>query len=230
MYFFRCLLFVGVAASPASAATITNGGFDDGLNGHTVEAVAAAVPATELATVATAPSGNTYLSLEARPQTGGFGVSASQMLTIDASAPILSFDAALLSEEQVLAGLPANLDDTFSASITPDGGGSTTILFQFDNGLAPAGNFTSFTDAPESVFGPSLGAFSVIADLSAFSGQSVSLSFSGFNFETVLTQSFFGVDNIALSALDDSVSEVPLPLSAGLLLTGLFAFGTLRRR
>lgn len=224
-----CVAFLGLLVSPVSASTIMNGSFDDGLNGYSVDDFSAAVPATDLATVATTSGGNNYLSLEARPLVGGFGVTASQTVMIDALAPILSFDAAVISEEEILNGVPSNRTDALSVSILLQGSVSPTTLFQLNSSLNPLGAFTSFTAAPDSIFESTLGAFSVVADLSAYAGETATLSFSGFNFESVITQSFFGVDNIEFSAVTP-ISAVPVPFSAGLLLTGLFAFGAVRRR
>ncbi|MEM8979899.1 MAG: VPLPA-CTERM sorting domain-containing protein [Pseudomonadota bacterium] len=222
------LAVLGLTLGQAKASTILNGSFDDGLNGYSLEATGAAVAATSLATVATTSLGNNFLSLEARPATGGFGVSATQTITIDAMMPVLTFDAAMLSEDIILGGTPSNLQDALNVAILPQGAASATSLFLLNNSLTPLVSYTSVSTAPDTVFETSLAAFSVVADLSAYAGQTLDLSFSGFNFESVVTQSFFGVDNIAFSAAP--AAAVPLPFSAGLLVTGLFAFGALRRR
>ena len=72
--------------------------------------------------------------------------------------------------------------------------------------------------------------FSVSADLSAFAGELVTLSFTAGNFDPLRTSSLFGVDNIGFEAVPGSLTPVPLPASAWLLLAAVLAIGRLKRR
>lgn len=222
-----CVACVMLAGLPAQASTIVNGMFDHGLTGYTeIEPN----PSFDFATVATLFNDNNFLSLEARAFVGDTGPIVFQTVMIDALHPILTFDAALLSEEATGLDTDNPSRDALGVVATPQGGGDGTVLFLLDN-AGTLGSANAAAADLSTVFGTTQSAFSVTADLSAFVGQTVDLSFSGSNFAPLATTTFFGVDNIALGGAEGPAPEVvPLPLPAMLLLTGCVALGAMRRR
>lgn len=224
---------LGLIGQTAIAATLQNGDFENGLDGYTVTNLSA--PAvTPLATLGT-HAGNTFLKLEARPVTGGFGVNVTQSITIDAQRPLLSFDAAVMFEEILFNGTPNNNNDAFAVSLTPAVGNSTTVFlidarsttssFISDLGASP-----KVTPAAEDIFGTTLSAFSIVADLSDFAGQSLTMNLTALNGEPFVTQTVFAVDNLRFDRLPETPAMVPLPASAVLLLGAVGALARLRKR
>lgn len=227
-----CAVSLALSVHAASAATIVNGDFENGLTGFTIRDLGAANPA-DLATIGT-NGGNSFLKLEARPVTGGFGTGAEQEVTVDALHPVLSFDAAVLEENVLFNGNPSGSLDTLS--VQAESALLDEIVFQinktstvdtFLTDLAPPPDVSA---APGAVFGPALSAFSVSADLSAFSGQTVDLKFLAFNFEPNVTQTFFGVDNVRFKpAQPVAPAPIPLPASIWFLLASCCALRMSRR-
>ena len=222
--FAALVIFYSVlSAQPAAASTITNGDFETGLTGYTTVLSGTTVTSTEFATTGTSGA-NDFLSLEAQGLSGESSVFLTQQVTIGARS-LLTFDAAVLSEAATGVNNPSAVPDLLQVSIGVSGSGFTTI-FQIDS----AANTTNFeTDlssrldviaGDRSIFGSAISAFSVTADLSEFSGQTLDLGFGALNFDAVETTTFFGVDNIAFQSSAPPATPIPLPASAWLLLAG----------
>ena len=221
--FLFVLLGFGLANS-VTAATI-NGDFESGLAGFAVERFDGETDDPATAKVVSNGTEGSFLSLEARPVSGGFGTQVTQRVLIDPLRTLFSFDAALLSEEEIFNGnVNPNNRDALSVAVKPVDG-NNDIIFLIDSLFSPVGSFASVTAGP-SIFGGAIESYSVTADLSHLAGQEVDLTLSVLNFEPLITQTFFGVDNLKFSP---TFAVVPLPASGLFLFFGLLSIGAMRR-
>ena len=237
-----CVVVCGALAlticGEGRAATLNpfvNGDFSDGLNGYTAtrEGFSSVPDNGQTARIQTF-NGNPYLELDAfsslRPQ---LGVAVTQGFDLNPLAPILNLDIARLSiqrrtDSSVETTSPAdNLTVFFRV-----GDGNLRALFQLSGsgGLVKGSGVDDALLSSEAVTEPIFDtvfpdeAFSLTADLGAFSGEAVELSFfAGRNNDEVITR--FGVDNVAFTG----VAPIPLPAALPMLLAALAGMVALRR-
>jgi hypothetical protein len=244
---FACVVFAGVAN-----ASVINSDFSDDLNNWNVEAAGTFITAadpSEYVDVGTDNGSNPYARFTAGEQVTDpvlFG-SIDQRITLDANAPLLSFDIVRFADRSSLFDnltapfVPGNDVDFFRVFlIDPNALALSAIanivdIFGNDDireGAGVAKPPLTITDATDPFFSKT-----VTADLSnlsvfgnSFVGKDLDLFFVHYN-EYDGIRSSFGIDNISFSSkATPNFGVIPLPASFGFLLFGIAGLGFARAR